>query len=203
MVIILFIISYLRGSGKTKSAAGIVRCTPVDIFLLVLLIVIGTCYTIIAAFWVQRDYKAKIAQGYVPVKGEIEMTKMAIAKLAFIGLSSGFLNSAFGIGSTFILTPTLITLGVFPLVAGSTGMFVAMSNNISSTIAYILYKTINLEYGGIISLMVVLGALPGLIYFQRNFVVWTGRRSSTVILLLFFIVFTTIATPIISIDVIM
>jgi uncharacterized membrane protein YfcA len=90
---------------------------------------------------------------------------MAITKLALIGLSSGFLNSGFGIGSTFILTPALINLGVFPIVAGSTAMFVAMSNNISSTIAYILYKTINLEYGGVISLMAVFGSTPGLLYF--------------------------------------
>jgi hypothetical protein len=165
MVVILFLISYFRGSGKKPSDIGVVRCSPVDIFLLVLLIVIGICYTIIAAFWVKRDYNAKIKLGYVPVQGEIEMTNMAITKLALIGLSSGFLNSGFGIGSTFILTPALITLGVFPLVAGSTSMFVAMSNNISSTIAYILYKTINLEYGGVISLMAVFGSTPGLLYF--------------------------------------
>jgi hypothetical protein len=52
MVIILFLISYFRGSGKQPSVVGVVRCQPVDIFLLVLLIVIGIIYTIIAAFWV-------------------------------------------------------------------------------------------------------------------------------------------------------
>lgn len=93
------------------------------------------------------------------------MTRKAILVLSLIGLTSGFLNSGFGIGSTFILTPALIMLGIFPLVAGSTAMFVAMSNNISSTIAYILYQTINLEYGGIISLMIVIGAVPALAYF--------------------------------------
>jgi hypothetical protein len=67
MVIILFLISYFRGSGKKPSDIGVERCKPVDIFLLVLLIVIGICYTIIAAFWVKRDYNAKIKLGYVPV----------------------------------------------------------------------------------------------------------------------------------------
>lgn len=73
-----------------------------------LLIVIGISYTIFAAFWVQRDYKRKQALGYVFVKGEIEMTKIAIFKLTAFGFLSGFLNAGFGIGSMFVLGPALI-----------------------------------------------------------------------------------------------
>jgi hypothetical protein len=52
MIIILFLISLFRGNGKIPSVLGVTKCKPVDHFLLVLLIVIGIAYTVIAAFWV-------------------------------------------------------------------------------------------------------------------------------------------------------
>lgn len=67
------------------------------------------------------------------------MTKANIIKLAALGFLSSFLNAGFGIGSTFVLGPALIQMGVFPLIAGQTGKFVSTSNNISSTIAQILF----------------------------------------------------------------
>lgn len=48
--------------------------------------------------------------------------------------------------------------------------------------------------------MVTIGTWPGM-YFSRKFVDWTGRRSVTVAILLFFIVFSTVANPAISISV--
>jgi uncharacterized membrane protein YfcA len=63
------------------------------------------------------------------------MTWVVILKLAAFGFFSGFLNAGFGIGTMFVLGPALVYIGMFPLIAGGTGMFIAASNNISSTIA--------------------------------------------------------------------
>jgi uncharacterized membrane protein YfcA len=63
------------------------------------------------------------------------MSKFNIIKLAMIGFLASFLNAGFGIGTSFVLGPALIQMGVFPLIAGQTGKFVSTSNNISSTIA--------------------------------------------------------------------
>ena len=47
--------------------------------------------------------------------------------------------------------------------------------------------------------MVAIGTFPGM-HYSRKFVEWSGRRSVTVAILLFYIVFSTIANPAISIS---
>lgn len=50
--------------------------------------------------------------------------------------------------------------------------------------------------------MSAIGTWPGIVL-SRKFVEWSGRRSVTVVILLFFIVFSTVANPAISFNIIM
>ena len=120
-------------------------------------------FTAISAVWVKRDYRKKEALGYRFVKGEISMTAKSIVKLAVIGFMAGFLNAGFGLGTTFVINPALIKMDQLPLVAGNTGIFMSMINNISSSIAVIIFGRANLAYGLIICIMSAVGAIPGIV----------------------------------------
>ena len=90
------------------------------------------------------------------------MNAKTCIKIAIVSLFGGFFNAGFGIGSTFILNPYLLQIGVPPLIASSTGIFAALVNNISSTISQILYKKLNLVYALIICLPTIVGAVFGI-----------------------------------------
>ena len=72
------------------------------------------------------------------------MGLVSVVKLAIIGFMSGLLNAGFGLGSTFIVNPNLIKFDLPPLVASGTGIYMTFLNNLSSTIANIFYKRLNL-----------------------------------------------------------
>lgn len=91
------------------------------------------------------------------------MTLASIGKLASIGFLAGFLNAGFGLGTTFVINPALIKMDQPPLVAGNTGIFMSMINNISSGIAVLIFGRVNLAYGLIICIMSAAGALPGIL----------------------------------------
>jgi uncharacterized membrane protein YfcA len=123
--------------------------------------------------------------------------KMCI-KIGIVALLAGFFNAGFGISSTFIMNPFLLTVGVHPLVVSSTGIFSAMINNFSSTVSQILYKKLNLVYALIIVIPTAFGSVAG-IYGQRMLIAKTGRNSSTVMVLMFFLIFSVILNPAVTI----
>lgn len=198
MLVLLFLCSYFRGKGTTPSVVGVTKCSPADYAILISLIVIGILISTIGAFWVQNQNKQKIACGHKFVQGEMDMTVWASLKIGFIGLIAGFLNAGFGVGSTFMINSQLVRMGIPPLVSGNTGIFCALVNNISSTIAQLIYKKLNLVYALMIVIPTLAGAVPG-IYLQHYFIKCSGRSSVTVVIMIFFIVFSVIANPTISI----
>lgn len=83
--------SLFRGNGKTPSVVGVTKCLPADHIILVLLIISGIVYTVIASLWVRRDYIYKKQIGYNFIKGDIPMDVKSIIKLSAIGFMAGFL----------------------------------------------------------------------------------------------------------------
>lgn len=198
MLVALILSSVGRGSGKEPSPIGVTKCSAGDISILVLLIVIGICMSTIGAVLVQRVNKIKKRVGYIFTEGDLDMNAKTCIKIATVALLGGFFNAGFGISSTFILNPYLIQIGVPPLIVGSTGIFAALINNISSTVSQILYKKLNLVYALIICVPTILGAVLG-IYCQRWLIAKTGRGSSSVAFLMFFLVFSVILNPAVTI----
>ncbi len=78
-------------------------------------------------------------------------------------------------------------------------MFITMFGAISSTFIVIILKNLNLVYALVLVVMISLGTVPGL-FMQLKLVEWNGGRSSiTVALLMFFITFSMVVNPSISI----
>ena len=76
-------------------------------------------------------------------------------------------------------------------------MFLALLNNIASTIAVICAKRLNPSYAVIVGVMAAVGAIPGVIL-SNKLVEWTGKPSSTVWFLIFLLVFFFITHPTVS-----
>lgn len=64
MLLLLFIVSLFRGSGKTTSIVGVNKCNPADHVLLTVLIVGGFIAMFIGALIVRKEYVIKKEIGY-------------------------------------------------------------------------------------------------------------------------------------------
>ena len=126
------------------------------------------------------------------------MTPVTILKLASIGLTAGFFNAWVGVGSAFVVGPPLMSMGIYPLVAGSIAVYVSMVNNISSSITLFLFGRVNLAYAFTVCLFMGVATLPGTIL-ARKLIQWTGKRSVTVLLMLIIMVISLVLNPILSV----
>jgi len=64
MMIVVFMCTLFRGNGVDPSIVGVTKCMAVDHLLLTILILSGIISTVIAAFWVRRDFVYKQKIGY-------------------------------------------------------------------------------------------------------------------------------------------
>ena len=126
------------------------------------------------------------------------MTPGTILKLASIGLTAGFCNAWVGVSSSFVVGPTLMAMGIYPLVAGSIAMYVSMVNNTSSSITMFMFQRVNLAYAFAVCLFMGVATLPGTVL-ARKLIQWTGKRSVTVLLMLIIMGIALVLNPILSV----
>ena len=91
---------------------------------------------------------------------------------------SGFL----GIGAATLFNPTLIGMGVHPLVASATGMYQGMYINGTATVFNLLAKRLNIPFAFWISFFGVVACYIGIT--QINKVVKKSGRGSILVLFL-------------------
>jgi uncharacterized membrane protein YfcA len=83
---------------------------------------------------------------------------------AFIG---GLVSGALGLGGGAIFNPLLLSMGVPPSVASATGMYMILFSTSGSSIVYIIYKMLNLQFGFWIGFWCSLGSLGGLYFLNK------------------------------------
>jgi len=64
----------------------------------------------------------------------------------FFAFNGGLISGALGIGGSSIFNPVMISFGVPPIVATSTGMFMVMYSTGASTVMYMTYGTVNVPF---------------------------------------------------------
>lgn len=114
MMVLLLIVSYLRGTGNEPSIIGITKCTTLDTTLFILLIASGFFVTGVGVFFIKRDYSAKLLAKYPFVPGDFKCTTINAIKLPSIALIAGYFAGSLGIGAGLIVNPIIIQLGVQP-----------------------------------------------------------------------------------------
>lgn len=114
-----------------------------------------------------------------------------------IGFVGGWIAGALGLGGGSIYNPALLTMGVHPRVAGSTGMYLVLFSTINSVTVYIINDELMIYYGLWISVFSVIGTIGGL-KLADWFVRKTGRVSTFIWVLVFMFVISVIVIPIAS-----
>merc|ERR1719491_2581114 len=98
MMLILFIIQLLRGSGKEPSIIGATRCTDTDWILFSILLAASITMTIIAVVVQRKEYEHKKKIGYEFVPGDFKCTARNVIKLPIFGAIIGLITALSGIG---------------------------------------------------------------------------------------------------------
>lgn len=161
MMVSLLVISIIRGKGD-GSMTGIIKCSPVDWFLFVLLIAIGVVLTIVAVVLVRREYFQKCEVGYKFVPGELVCSPKVVVKLTLVSFGCGFAAGSLGLGTGIILNPTLMQLGLHPVVASATGMYMVIYSTLSASIVVTIFGKMNFAYACNSILLVLAGTFLGI-----------------------------------------
>ena len=93
---------------------------------------------------------------------DVILDSSKLKKLIGISTIGGFVSGTFGLGGGTIFNPLLLSFGVPPAVASSTGMYMILLGNLGSSITYSIYKTLNIQYGLWIGLFCCLSSIAGL-----------------------------------------
>ena len=92
------IISLLRTSSKGASLVGIKRCSPLDWFLVGVLMTICIATTLMAAVKVMKEENMKRKLGYPYHATEIKWDKAHIIELSLFSMITGAFAHALGLG---------------------------------------------------------------------------------------------------------
>lgn len=112
---------------------------------------------------------------------------VVLKKLIAIGFVGGFVAGALGLGGGSIYNPALLSLGVNPKVASSTGMYLVCISAFNSCIVNYISGILDVRYAAFIGTWVVVGSLMGN-FAADKYAKKSGKQSIFVWLL--FIVFT-------------
>lgn len=101
---------------------------------------------------------------------------------AFFG---GWVSGAFGLGGGSVFNPLMIELGVPPTVASSTGMYMIMFSTFASSVIYITYGALDLNYALWLGFWSVIGIMTGMAVVDR--LIKKYQRQSILVFILVFV----------------
>ena len=110
----------------------------------------------------------------------------------------GWVSGALGLGGGAIFNPLLLSMGVPPAVASSTGMYMIMFSTAGSSITYIIFGTLNLQFGLWIGVWCAIASIIGL-YILDKVVKKFDRQSPIVFLLTFVLGLSALLVPVFAI----
>jgi uncharacterized membrane protein YfcA len=128
------------------------------------------------------------------VPGEPILEGKTLAKLLAFSIIGGWVAGALGLGGGAIFNPLLLSVGVPPKVASSTGMYMIIFATGASTFTYIINDMLNVSYGLFASVFCIIGTIAGMSLVDKV-MRKLGRQSPLVMLLAFILLISAIAVP--------
>ncbi|CDW86733.1 UNKNOWN [Stylonychia lemnae] len=182
LLVVQVLISLFRGSKKTHSIIGIGVCSFWDWFCFSFFLIFCVIICFLAVKNLQREQKLKQLVGKGLIPSDVILNPKNVRKLVGVATIGGLVSGAFGLGGGTIFNPLLLSLGVPPAVASSTGMYMILFSNLGSSITFMVYKTLQLDYGLWIGFYCSLSSIAGL-YILNKVVKKYNRQSPIVIVL--------------------
>ena len=111
------------------------------------------------------------------------------------GFIGGWVSGALGLGGGAIFNPILLSMGVPPSVSSSTGMYMIMFSSAGSSILYIFYHMLQINFALWIGFWCALGTIIG-VKLLNNITKKYNRQSPIVIVLTFILGLSVLLVPI-------
>ena len=144
------------------SIIGIEKCEALDFVFMGIMVIVCLSFCICTARILMKESRIKVKLGYEFVESDPEWTWPNTLKMMTTGFGGGLISGTLGLGGGVIFNPLLLELGVNPVVASSTGMYMVMFSTLSSWMLFAIGGTLNIYYGLWLSLFVFIGTVFGL-----------------------------------------
>lgn len=157
-ILITILYSLLKGTTSIDSIAGIDTCQweQIPIFLiLVIFIILIQIYSIMI---VKREEYIKVKYS-LHHDHEIKFTNKKITFLITFALFVGFLANLLGMGGGFVIFPMLIMIGVSPLVASASTIYIIFLAKIVAALLAVFSEYLLLDYTLVQGLFVVISVV--------------------------------------------
>ena len=132
------------------------------------------------------------------VKSDVKFERKIVMKLVIFALLGGWVSGALGLGGGAIFNPLLLSMGVPPSVASSTGMYMILFSTAGSSITYLVFGTLNFTFGMWIGVWCAIASLAGL-YILNKVLKKFDRQSPVVFLLTFVLGLSALLVPVFAI----
>ena len=180
------IVNFIRGSKSFDSIFGIETCSFQGWGILVVFIIVcvGVSYKNTRQLMHEQELKQKYGKGLS--NSDIILEGNVTAKMIIWGFMGSWIGVTFGLGGGIIYNPVQISMGVNPIVASSTSMYMIMLTTGASTIMYIYNGEFKFDWTAWFMIWCGLGVVFGMVYIQGA--IKKSGRVSVVVLLLSFVV---------------
>jgi len=177
----MLILTILKGSGRLNPLNITCGTTPywlITISALPFVLIIS----IIARSYLVKRYHAKALCNYAYVDGDVEWNEWHTIKYPLICSIAGLCAGMFGIGGGIVKGPLMLEMGVLPQVTSATSATMILFTSSAATVSYLLFETLNVQYGMYVFLQGFVFTLIG----QKilNAAVKKSGRGSLIVLLI-------------------
>jgi hypothetical protein len=136
----LILMNLFMGSRSTKSIVGIANCSGGYWALWGGFLVICGLVTVWVVHRARQEQHLKKKYGNINlVKSDLIFDAKTITIIVCLGFFGGLLAGALGLGGGVIFNPVLLTLGLPPLVASASGLFLVTISKTATSIMYFVY----------------------------------------------------------------
>jgi uncharacterized membrane protein YfcA len=187
-----------KNGGSSGSIIGIKPCDIIGWFLVATFIAICSFCTYLGVKKVNYEQTLKKKVGKGMAKSDPNFEGKIVMKLVIFALLGGWVSGALGLGGGAIFNPLLLSMGVPPAVASSTGMYMIMFSTAGSSITYIVFGTLNVQFGLWIGSWCAVASIIGL-YILNKVVKKFNRQSPIVFLLTFVLGLSALLVPLFAI----
>jgi uncharacterized membrane protein YfcA len=179
------LINLTRGSKTQQSVffgEDYCKCYWYDFLASAFYIMICVIVTVFAIKRVNYEQYFKIKYNKGITKSDLKFSPSVVRRLVSVAFIGGWVSGALGLGGGSIFNPVLLSMGIPPAVASSTGMYLVLFTSIGSSITYTIQQTMNVEYALWTGGWCVLGSIAGMKLLKIFLKKW-NRQSPIVFLL--------------------
>jgi uncharacterized membrane protein YfcA len=194
-LILLIILTFLRGGHGDMSFA---KCSVGDWTSLAIFFLLMATQVVITVKLASSEQALKRKYGNINmVESDLAFDGHVLKRILILGFGGGWIAGALGLGGGVLFNPMLLHMGVPPKVSSATGMYMVSFSKVATSILYLVFGVLILDYGVFIAFWSSVGTIMGLAvanWYMRKF----KRQSIIVFFLTIVLLLSAVLVPIFS-----